>query len=44
MRVVLFIFAQHADDVHDELQQLSVESLFLPRRRPIRGKLGDSFT
>lgn len=38
---VLLIFAEYVDDVHDELEQLSVETLSLPRRCTIRGKLGD---
>lgn len=35
----VFFIAEHADDVHDQLQQLSVETLLLLQRCTIRVKL-----
>lgn len=39
MSVVLLIGAEYVHDVHDELEQLGVETLLLPQRCPTRGKL-----
>lgn len=39
MSVVLFIGAEYVHNVHDELEQLRVETLLLPQRCAIRGKL-----
>lgn len=41
MSVVELIFTEYVDDVHDELKQLSVETLSLAQRCIARGKLGD---
>lgn len=39
MSVVLLIGGEYVHDVHDELEQLGVETLLLPQRCTIRGKL-----
>lgn len=39
MSVVFFLLAQNVDDVHDQLQQLSLETLPLSHRCTIREEL-----